>query len=93
MRSSCGRYVICYNGELYNGDELREEIARATGKPPRLQGHCDTEILLEACAALGVERTLSLTIGMFAFALWDSRERKLTVARDRFGVKPLYWTR
>lgn len=91
MESACGRYVISYNGELYNADELREEIARTVGRPPRLQGHCDTEVLLEACAALGVEKTLSLSIGMFAFALWDKKERRLTVARDRFGVKPLYW--
>lgn len=91
MESACGRYVISYNGELYNADELREEIVRTAGMLPRLHGHCDTEVLLEACAALGVEKTLSLSIGMFAFALWDKKERRLTVARDRFGVKPLYW--
>ena len=91
MRSHNGRYMLAYNGELYNVGELRQEVEAAAGEPIPWRGRSDTEVFLEACAVLGVRRALELSIGMFAFALWDARERSLTLGRDRFGIKPLYW--
>lgn len=91
MRSHDGRYVIAYNGEIYNAEELRREVEAAAAGPVPWRGRSDTEVFLEACAVLGVRRALELSIGMFAFALWDAGERTLTLGRDRFGVKPLYW--
>ncbi|MEM9683436.1 MAG: asparagine synthase (glutamine-hydrolyzing), partial [Pseudomonadota bacterium] len=90
MRSADGRWVITYNGEIYNAQDLRPEL-EARGVVFR--GTSDTEVLLEACAAWGVEATLPRLIGMFAFALWDSRDRQLYLVRDRLGIKPLYWGR
>ncbi len=90
MLSSCGRFVIAYNGEVYNAAELRADL-EARGR--RFRGYCDTEVIVEACATWGVEATLERLIGMFAFALWDRRERRLTLARDRLGIKPVYWGR
>ena len=91
MRSHDGRYVITYNGEIYNAEDLRREVEAAAGHPLAWRGRSDTEVFLEACAVLGVRRALEQSIGMFAFALWDARERTLTLGRDRFGIKPLYW--
>lgn len=88
MVSSCGRYVIAYNGEVYSHDEMRRELA-ALGRPFR--GHSDTEVIVEGCAVWGVEETVRRLIGMFAFALWDRQARCLTLVRDRLGIKPLYW--
>jgi asparagine synthase (glutamine-hydrolysing) len=88
MTSSCGRWVLTYNGEIYNHTELRDELS-GLGRPFR--GHSDTEVLLEACAAWGVEATLRKLTGMFAFAIWDRATRTLTLARDRLGLKPLFW--
>jgi len=90
MVSSCGRWVLTYNGEIYNHDQLRDELSTA-GRTFR--GHSDTEVLVEACAAWGVEATLGKLIGMFAFAVWDRATRTLTLARDRIGEKPLFWGR
>lgn len=92
MHSHCGRYVLTYNGEIYNSEELRHYILKVKEQPPCWQGHSDTEVFLEACATLGIHRTLELCIGMFSFALWDKKEHRLILGRDRFGVKPLYWT-
>lgn len=86
MTSACGRYVLVYNGEIYNPDELSSDIE---GFAPR--GHSDTEVLVEKIACVGVEQTLSEVNGMFAFAIWDREAEKLTLARDRFGQKPLYY--
>jgi asparagine synthase (glutamine-hydrolysing) len=88
MMSSCGRFVISYNGEIYNAVELRREL-EAAGR--RFRGHCDTEVIVEGAAVWGVEATIRHLIGMFAVALWDRRERVLYLIRDRLGIKPLYW--
>ncbi|MCF8480226.1 MAG: asparagine synthase (glutamine-hydrolyzing) [Rhodospirillum sp.] len=88
MVSRSGRFALVYNGEIYNAAEIRSEL-EAHGLSFR--GHSDTEILLEACALWGVAATLPKLIGMFAFALWDGVERRMTLARDRLGIKPLYW--
>ncbi len=88
MVSACGRYVLVYNGEIYNAGEMADELLPG-GFPFR--GRSDTEVLLEAAAHQGVDRALKAAIGMFAFALWDRKARTLTLARDRLGIKPLYW--
>ena len=88
MVSSCGRFVISYNGEVYNADELRSEL-EAAGR--RFRGYSDTEAIVEGAAVWGVEATVKRLIGMFAMALWDRRERALYLVRDRLGIKPLYW--
>ena len=88
MVSSCGRFVISYNGEIYNADELRPEL-EAAGR--RFRGHSDTEAIVEGAAVWGVEATVKRLIGMFAMALWDRRDRALYLVRDRLGIKPLYW--
>lgn len=90
MLSDAGRWVIVFNGEIYNNAALRTELEQA-GRAPSWRGHCDTEVLLAAISAWGVERTLKQCVGMFAFALWDRRERTLVLARDRLGEKPLYY--
>lgn len=88
MVSADGRFVIIYNGEVYSHEEIRPELA---DRGIRFRGHSDTEVMLESFAAFGVETTLPRLIGMFAIALWDRRERTLTLIRDRLGIKPLYW--
>jgi asparagine synthase (glutamine-hydrolysing) len=90
MVSSCGRFVVAYNGEAYNADDLRPEL-EAAGRPFR--GHSDTEVIVEGCAVWGVRATVERLIGMFALAVWDRQERRLTLVRDRMGIKPLYWGR
>lgn len=90
MPSASGRYVIAYNGEIYNFAQIRDELI-AAAKAPLWRGHSDTEILLAAFDAWGVEASLQKIIGMFAIALWDREARKLTLARDRIGEKPLYY--
>ena len=90
MTSGSDRYVIAFNGEIYNHLELRKELDRA-GTPPAWHGHSDTETLLAAFDRWGIETALGKTVGMFAFALWDRQQRTLTLARDRLGEKPLYY--
>ena len=88
MHSADQRFVITFNGEIYNYRDIRREL-QAAGHPMRSDS--DTEVLLEACALWGVEPAIERAIGMFAFALWDRKTRTLTLARDRLGIKPLYY--
>ena len=88
MHSSCGRFAIVYNGEIYNHKELEVEL-RANGRTPK--GTSDTSILIEAIAQWGTKETLNKLVGMFAFAVFDKQLKILTIARDRIGIKPLYW--
>ena len=92
MVSSNGRYVLTFNGEIYNHRELRAEV-EASGHTPEggWRGHCDTETFLEAISSWGLERAIERSVGMFAFALWDRQQRILRLVRDRFGEKPLYY--
>ncbi|AIF47935.1 asparagine synthase (glutamine-hydrolyzing) [Dyella japonica] len=90
MHSACGRYVVVFNGEIYNHVDLRHRLA-GEGEAVAWRGHSDTETLLACLVAWGVEETLRSCVGMFAFALWDRQRRELTLARDRMGEKPLYY--
>ena len=90
MHSANGRYVIAFNGEIYNHQDLRAELA-AAGGALTWRGHSDTETLLAGFACWGIEPTLRRAIGMFAFAVWDRRDCMLTLGRDRLGEKPLYY--
>ncbi|HEX8639924.1 MAG TPA: asparagine synthase (glutamine-hydrolyzing) [Allosphingosinicella sp.] len=95
MTSGDGRWTITFNGEIYNHVELRAELETGGGGPAPAgggwRGHSDTETLLECISAWGLERTIARAAGMFALALWDAKERKLHLLRDRMGEKPLYY--
>lgn len=89
MASASGRYIIAFNGEIYNHLSLRDDL-RERGKAPDWRGHSDTETLLALIAADGLPATLRAAQGMCALALWDRDTRELHLARDRMGEKPLY---
>lgn len=89
MHSTCGRYVLTFNGEIYNHSALRIELENE--KRIAWRGTSDTETLLAGFTAWGVRGTVDKCVGMFAFGLWDKAERRLSLARDRFGEKPLYY--
>lgn len=91
MFSHCGRYVIVFNGEIYNHASIRAELD--TEGAPAWRGHSDTEVLLAAIVRWGLRQALGKCVGMFALALWDRTERTLVLARDRIGEKPLYYGR
>lgn len=90
MASASGRYVIVFNGEIYNHRELRQMLGQA-GVAPAWRGRSDTETLLAAIAAWGLQSALEHVVGMFAFAVWDREQQVLHLARDRLGEKPLYY--
>lgn len=90
MQSHNERYVIAYNGEIYNYKEVREKLIQEK-KVAAFKGTSDTEVLLEAVSAYGLEETLKMSKGMFAIALYDKEEHMLYLARDRVGEKPLYY--
>jgi asparagine synthase (glutamine-hydrolysing) len=95
MQSASGRFVLVFNGEIYNHLAMRRELegvdCRASLAMTRWRGHSDTETLLAGFEAWGIEETLKKTVGMFAIALWDKAECRLTLVRDRLGEKPLFY--
>jgi len=90
MKSTTGRYVIIFNGEIYNFQEIRRDI-ESNGVKINWRGHSDTEIILAGVELWGIEATVKRLIGMFAIAIWDNETRELTLVRDRMGEKPLYY--
>lgn len=92
MLSACGRFVVVFNGEIYNYREIRKELEAGSGNDRvRWRGHSDTEVMLAAISRWGLEGSLDRFNGMFAFALWDRETRTLHLVRDRLGEKPLYY--
>src|SRR3954447_6316048 len=92
MHSADGRFVLTFNGEIYNHPELRAALEEEGAVPEGgWRGHSDTEVFLKGIATWGLVETLDRSVGMFAFALWDRKERTLSLVRDRFGEKPLYY--
>lgn len=89
MRTQNGRFTIIYNGELYNYRELKKELSE---KGHHFFSNSDTEVVLKSYIEWGKE-CLDRFNGMFAFAVWDEKEQKIFLARDRYGIKPVYYTR
>jgi asparagine synthase (glutamine-hydrolysing) len=91
MQSACGRYVLVFNGEIYNHSEIKAEIIQSGKFHHSFRGRSDTEVLLAGFSVWGFEKTIQKTNGMFAIALWDKELRSLLLTRDRLGEKPLYY--
>jgi len=87
MHAASERFVVVFNGEIYNHEDLRKELST----PPGWRGHSDTETLLACISEWGLDEALRRAAGMFAIAVWDRQRRRLSLARDRIGEKPLYW--
>ena len=87
MISEDRRYVLSYNGEIYNFRELRKDLE---SKGYRFHSQTDSEVVMYSLAEWGIKALLKFN-GMFAFAFWDRKEKKLLLARDRYGIKPLYY--
>lgn len=90
MTSPSGRFVIVFNGEIYNHLEIRKELEKSNNAP-HWRGHADTETVLTGFETWGIDATLRRSIGMFAMAVWDKDEKTLTLTRDRMGEKPLFY--
>ena len=90
MRSNSERFILTYNGEIYNHLEIRKELEKINSNI-KWRGNSDTETLLEAIDFWGIDITLNKIDGMFAFVIWDKKNRCLILARDRIGEKPLYY--
>ena len=88
--SSSGRYIISFNGEIYNHLDLRDDLKQNHNKT-KWKGHSDTETLLACFDVWGVKKSIERVIGMFAFAVWDNKENVIILGRDRVGEKPLYY--
>jgi asparagine synthase (glutamine-hydrolysing) len=91
MASVDGRFIIAFNGEIYNHNDIRRTLQASSASTLVWRGHSDTETLLAGFSQLGVEKTINMATGMFAFALWDKQMSMLTLGRDRLGEKPLYY--
>ncbi|MBV9528971.1 MAG: asparagine synthase (glutamine-hydrolyzing), partial [Sphingomonas sp.] len=92
MLSANGRFVLTYNGEIYNHHDIRRDLEAMNAVPEEgWRGHSDSEVLLQAIVTWGLRAALERSVGMFALGLWDRHERTLSLARDRFGEKPLYY--
>lgn len=87
-KSDGNTYVIVYNGQIYNCDEIRNNLKE---KGFEFNGYSDTEVLLKAYLYYG-ENVLKMINGIFAFAIWDEMKKQIFIARDHFGIKPLYYT-
>jgi asparagine synthase (glutamine-hydrolysing) len=90
MFSANGWYVVVYNGEIYNFQELRHELEHSASRA-QFRGHSDTEVMLACLEQWGLEDSLKRWNRLFAFAVWDKENRALHLGRDRFGEKPLYY--
>jgi asparagine synthase (glutamine-hydrolysing) len=91
MQSACGRYSILFNGEIYNHQDLKQEVIGSSRFPFAFRGRSDTETLLAGFTVWGITETLKKANGMFAMAIWDRELKTLFLARDRVGEKPLYY--
>ena len=91
MKSKSGRFIISFNGEIYNHIQIKERLNKELNVKNIWRGSSDTEVLLYSIESLGLKKTLDSIKGMFAFAIWDKLNNEMTLVRDRFGEKPLYW--